>query len=84
MLKTYLLLVLLLLAGQAVAQDYTLSAAELNNSALITQLNNYFGCSVWSEDSCLQCSSRFYFSKSGICCEVQETCQQFNTKEGIC
>jgi len=50
----------------------------------MTQLNNYFGCKVWSEDSCLQCSDRYYFNKNGICCEVQGTCEQFNTKEGIC
>jgi hypothetical protein len=48
MLKTYLFIVLLLLLGQTYAQNYTLSAAELNNTALLTQLNNYFGCKVWS------------------------------------
>ena len=48
MLKTYFLLVLLLLVGQTIAQDYQLSADELNNTALLTQLNNYFGCKVWS------------------------------------
>lgn len=74
MLKTYLLLVLLLLAGQTVAQNYTLSAAELNNTVLITQLNNYFGCKVWDQDSCLQCSKGFSFSKNGICCKIQGTC----------
>lgn len=50
----------------------------------MTQLNNYFGCKVWSQDSCLECSDRFFFNKNGVCCEVQGTCQQFNTQQGIC
>lgn len=84
MVKTNLLVVLLLLVGSIYAQQLTLTAEELNNTALLTQLNNYFGCKVWSADSCLQCSDRYYFNKNGVCCEVQGTCQQFNTKEGIC
>jgi len=83
MIKTSLLVVLLLL-GSVVTQDYILTSAELDNAALMTQLNNYFGCKVWSEDSCLQCSDRFFFNKNGVCCEVQGTCQQFNSKEGVC
>ena len=51
---------------------------------MLTTLNNYFGCKVWSEGSCLQCSDRFFFNKNGVCVEVQGTCQQFNSKEGIC
>ncbi len=48
MLKTYLLLVLLLLLGQTIAQDYQLTDEQLKDTALLTQLNNYFGCKVWS------------------------------------
>ena len=48
MLKTYFLLVLLLLVGQTIAQDYSLTPEQLNDKALLTQLNNYFGCKVWS------------------------------------
>ena len=84
MLKTSLLIVLLLLVGQCVAEDLQLSAEQLNDTALLTTLNNYFGCKVWSEDSCLQCSDRFFFNKNGVCSEVQGTCLQFNAKEGIC
>ena len=83
MVKSYLLLVLLLVAG-AMAGDYQLTEAQLEDPALLVQLNNYFGCKVWSEDVCLQCSDRYYFNKNGVCCEVQGTCEQFNAQEGIC
>lgn len=84
MVKTYLVLVLLLLVGSVTTQELQLTEAQLQDTALLTQLNNYFGCKVWSEDSCLECSQRFYFNKNGVCCEVQGTCEQFNTQEGIC
>jgi|JI6StandDraft_1071083.scaffolds.fasta_scaffold46280_2 hypothetical protein len=84
MIKTYLLLVLLLLVGGIAGQSLTLSSEQLNNAALLVELNNYFGCKVWSADSCLQCSERYFFNKNGVCCEVQGTCQQFNLEQGIC
>lgn len=83
MLKTYLLLVLLLLVG-TYSQELTLTDEQLSDPALLKELNNYFGCKVWSEDSCLQCSERYFFNKNGVCCEVQGTCEQFNALEGIC
>lgn len=82
--KSYLLVTLLLLAAPLLAQEIKLTDQELNNSALLTQLNNYFGCKVWSNDACLECSERYFFNSKGVCCEVQGTCQQFNTKQGIC
>ena len=78
MVKTYLLLVLLLLVGGIAAQTHELTAEQLSDPALLIQLNNYFGCKVWSDDSCIECSERYYFNKNGVCCEVQGTCQQFN------
>lgn len=82
--KTYLFVVLLLLLAPFASQEITLSAEELKDTALLTQLNNYFGCKVWSNDACLQCSDRYYFNNKGVCCEVQGTCQQFNSQQGIC
>lgn len=84
MFKTYLLLVLLLLVGGIAGQSLSLSQEQLKDTALLVELNNYFGCKVWSGDSCLQCSERYYFNKNGVCCEVQGTCQQFNQEQGIC
>lgn len=78
MVKTYLLLVLLLLVGGIAAQSMELTQEQLSDPAILTQLNNYFGCKVWLEDSCIECSDRYYFNKNGVCCEVQGTCQQFN------
>lgn len=80
MIKASLLLVLLLLVAPLAAQQLTLSDEELQDTALLTTLNNYFGCKVWSKDACLQCSDRYFFNSKGICCEVQGTCQQFNTQ----
>ena len=73
MLKSYLLLVLLLVVS-VTADSYQLSEEQLNDPALLVQLNNYFGCKVWSEDVCLQCSERYFFNKNGVCVEVQGTC----------
>ena len=83
MIKASLLLLMLLVAPLS-AQQLTLSLDEINDTALLTTLNNYFGCKVWSSDVCLQCSDRYYFNSKGICCEVEGTCQQFNTQQGIC
>lgn len=84
MCKSYLLIVVLLLVGTAFSQSLQLSEEQLNDPTLLVQLNNYFGCRVWSGDSCIECSDRYYFNKNGVCCEVQGTCQQFNLQEGIC
>lgn len=84
MIRTYLFLVVLLLASTASAQEMQLTEAQLSDPALLAQLNNYFGCRVWSGDACIECSERYYFNKNGICCKVQGTCQQFNLQEGIC
>ena len=82
--KAYLFVVLLLLVAPFAAQEISLTAEQLSNTALLTTLNNYFGCKVWSNDACLQCSDRYYFNSKGVCCEVQGTCQQFNSQQGIC
>ena len=82
--KTYFLLVLLLLVGCISGQSLTLSEEQLADTALMTQLNNYFGCRVWSGDSCIECAETYYFNKNGICCCVDEHCLQFNTQEGVC
>ena len=79
-----ILLLAILLVGSVSAQQMQLSQEQLSDPALLVQLNNYFGCKVWSDDSCIECSDRYYFNKNGVCCEVQGTCQQFNLQEGIC
>ena len=84
MIKSYLLLLVVLLLVGSSAQELQLTQEQLNDPALLTQLNNYFGCRVWNEDSCIECSQNYYFNKNGVCCKVQGQCQQFNLQEGIC
>ncbi len=62
----------------------SISSSNLANAAVMTQINNYFGCSIWSGNNCVKCSASYYFNSNGICCQVQPTCQQFNLKHGIC
>jgi hypothetical protein len=90
MMKPYLLAALLVLAPLLVScqgvpsSPSTISSENLANSAVMTTLNNYFGCSIWSGNNCVKCSVGYYFNAKGICCQVQPTCQQFNVKQGIC
>lgn len=89
MIKSYLLVALLILAPLAIHASSvntanTLSAAQMNDQALLTTLNNYFGCKVWAGNTCVQCSTNFYFNSAGICCQVSPSCQQFNLKMGVC
>ena len=68
MTKYLFLFAVLLLAAQTSAQQVELTQEQLSNPALLMELNNYFGCRVWSGNSCIECSERYYFNKNGVCC----------------
>lgn len=55
-----------------------------NNPEVLTTLNNFFGCAEWDGNTCLSCSSGFYFNTNGICCKVHPQCRLFNQDVGIC
>ena len=65
-------------------QAITIDKAYLNDTAFVTTINNYYGCKVWSNNDCVECSARYAFNAKGICCEIDSHCEQFNLKQGVC
>lgn len=65
-------------------QTTTITSTPLNLTALNITLDNYFGCAKWDGESCLSCSSGFFFNSNGICCQVSPQCKIFNTAVGKC
>jgi hypothetical protein len=57
---------------------------EYNDPNFIKVIDNYFGCKNWTDGNCVECSKGYVFNTNGICCEVDQYCQQFNTAVGIC
>ena len=70
--------VLSILSSARTEDAPTLSQEDLNNPELMKALNNYYGCKVWLDGVCTECSQHYYFNKKGICCEVKPECKQFN------
>ena len=66
---TVIVLLLCLVAG-VFTQDEgpILTEEDLNDPEFLKVLNNYFGCKVWEEGVCVECSENFYFNDNGICC----------------
>jgi len=77
-------LLLLLILGSVYAQDDAAQALVDANPELLAVLNNYFGCSKWDNQLCLECSKGYFFNEKGICCEVSPQCRIFNQAQGIC
>lgn len=79
---TSLVLILVCLFGLTYGQEATttsiLTEEDLANAELMKVLNNYFGCRVWQDGVCVECSERYYFNNEGICCEVKPECRIFN------
>jgi proprotein convertase subtilisin/kexin type 5 len=57
---------------------------EYNDPNFIKLIDNYFGCKTWTDGNCAECSSGYVFNKNGVCCVVDQHCQQFNSDVGIC
>lgn len=79
-----LTLLLLCLFATAYTQDPIIDEADLNDPEFLKILNNYFGCKVWEDGVCVECSENFYFNDRGVCCEVKPQCRIFNREEGVC
>lgn len=68
-----LLLLAVLLCTSAFAQTIVTPSPDVqalvaNNTAVLTVLNNYFGCAKWDGTVCIQCSQHYFFNAKGICC----------------
>ena len=44
------------------------------------------GCAKWDwpNQKCLQCSTRYYFNNQGICTQVSDYCNTYNSVTGAC
>jgi hypothetical protein len=44
------------------------------------------GCARWDwpNRKCLKCSTRYYFNRQGVCTQVSDTCNTFNSTTGSC
>lgn len=92
--KIFLAILLLCIAALAQTQvTYTSFNGDFNSQegiagsipiSELVHIANYYGCSKWEKDLCLECSERYYFNKNGVCCEVSEYCRKFNKAEGVC
>lgn len=71
-----ILTILLLVCALGQSQlGSTLEPLIVDDPTLLKTLNNYFGCKTWAGEVCLECSTRYYFNKNGICCEVKPECR---------
>lgn len=79
------LLVFLVLAAQSAIIDEQLATpVEGGDLAFLRALNNYFGCKIWGDTSCLECSANYFFNDNKICSVVVPQCKKFNRGVGIC
>lgn len=89
-LKAHFLIVALLLTTAILANQIPappsaeVEALIANDPALLTVLNNHFGCAEWDGNTCLACSAHYYFNNKGVCCKVHPQCKIFNQDVGIC
>ena len=42
------------------------------------------GCKIFANNSCVECSFRFYFDQSGVCMAVDDLCQTWSEENGEC
>lgn len=88
-------LLICLLIASGFAQTVNLSAvftnatlatlgSEYQNPDFLKLINNYFGCKTWQNGSCIECSASYLFNKNGVCCLIDQNCQQFNRDMGVC
>ena len=75
-----LLFITSILAQSAPAPPSAELQAMINQDPqLLVTLNNHFGCAEWDGNTCLKCSSRYYFNAKGICCEVKPQCKMLES-----
>lgn len=67
-------------------KGYDLVNGSCNFSPSNTATPSDIGCKVWNWDNntCLQCSLRWYFGSSGFCAAVSDSCKTFDQNSGVC